>query len=83
VARHFLQRISMDKISAEQMGEAVIKLMRLAQTALDAGRIADASRLLRLAAAASENHALIQKIRDSSDATLAGMAADEGLPKDK
>ena len=44
----------MDKISAEQMGEAVIKLMRLAQTALDAGRIADASRLLRLAAAASE-----------------------------
>ena len=44
---------------------------------------ADASRLLRLAAAASENHALIQKIRDSSDATLAGMAADEGLSKDK
>lgn len=73
----------MDKVSAAQMGEAVIKLMRLAQTALDAGRIEDASRLLRLAAAASENHALVEKIRGSSDAGLAGMAADATLSKDK
>jgi hypothetical protein len=73
----------MEAISAkEEMGEAVIKLMRLAQAALDARRIEDAGRLLRLAAAASENHALIQKILGASDAALAGMA-DEALAKDK
>jgi hypothetical protein len=70
----------MEEISTkEQMAEAVTKLMRLAQTALDAGRIDDASRLLRLAAAASENHALLQKIRGAPDAALTGMAADPTL----
>jgi hypothetical protein len=53
--------------------------MKLAKTALDAGRIEDASRLLRLAAAAAENNALLQKVRAASDAALTHMAADPAL----
>jgi hypothetical protein len=68
----------MEEIPAnEQMGDAVIKLMKLARAALDAGRIADASRLLRLAAAASENQALMEKVRNAPDTVLTGTASGE------
>jgi hypothetical protein len=59
-----------------EIADAIVKLMKLAKTALDAGRIEDASSLLRLAAAASENNALLQKIRTSPDTALTRMAAD-------
>jgi len=65
-----------------EIADAVVKLMKLAQTALDAGRIDDASRLLRLAAAAAENNVLMQKIRaTASDTALTRLAADPELPE--
>jgi uncharacterized protein HemY len=59
----------------EQLEEAVLKLMNLARAALDSGDIDTASRLLRLAALASENRDVLEQITDLPDAVLAHWTA--------
>lgn len=68
----------MDESSTNaEISDAILKLMKLAQTALDAGRIDEASRLLRLAASAAENNVLMQKIRATAPDTALVSLADE------
>jgi hypothetical protein len=68
----------MDETSTNaEISDAILKLMKLAQTALDAGRIDEASRLLRLAASAAENNVLMQKIRATApDTALVSLAGE-------
>ena len=65
----------------EQLEDAVMKLMNLARAALDAGDIDTASRLLRLAAAASENRDVLEQVAGLPDALLVRMMADAGDSK--
>lgn len=65
----------------EQLEDAVMKLMNLARAALDAGDIDTASRLLRLAAAASENRDVLEQVVGLPDALLVRMTADTGDSK--
>lgn len=60
----------------DQLEEAVLKLMHLARAALDQGDIDTASRLLRLAALASEDRNVLQHVTGLPDALLVGMTAD-------
>jgi hypothetical protein len=60
----------------EQLEGAVLKLMNLARAALDAGDIDMASRLLRLAALASENPDVLQQVTGLPDALLVNMTPD-------
>jgi uncharacterized protein HemY len=61
----------------DPLEEAVLKLMNLARAALDQGNIDTASRLLRLAALASEDRAVLQQVTDLPDAMLIAMVPDE------
>lgn len=61
----------------DQLEEAVLKLMNLARAALDQGDIDMASRLLRLAALASEDRVVLQQLTDLPDTLLAGMVPGE------
>ena len=60
----------------ETLEEAVLKLMNLARAALDGGDIDTASRLLRLAALASEDRDVLRQVTDLPDALLMSMTHD-------
>ncbi|HEY4274737.1 MAG TPA: hypothetical protein VGM68_04580 [Rhizomicrobium sp.] len=67
--------------TAEQTKDAILKLMRLANTALHAGRIEEASRLLRLAAIASENETVMRQIGAAPDETLTQIVVAQTPPE--
>ncbi len=60
----------------EPLEEAVLKLMNLARAALDGGDTDTASRLLRLAALASEDRDVLRQVTDLPDALLMSMTHD-------